>query len=977
MRRKLQKKIIAMTLTCVLLAGLTACGGNQAEEVPGESTETENAGTENAGTSLVEIPGELEIVAKLDETLLTVEGENVYFTLTTPEGKEVRFQGMGDITVSDGKLVMESGAMLFSLDYIGEIKNIVAAGEGWIDFGMAYAETESVSDMMKLYTAIPHTIGLSEEISLDVTSYKSSFLALGASGSEPLVLDRLMVEYEPEAEQMTYDMLETETEAMAWLNDYAVDWSLYDGHEEEVSVSVAAKYLAERKMEEPGSIYSDIIAGIDYDSIETKGNITLFNSVMSDGEVIRFEGKNISISEEGMMICADSVVTSLDALGKIYLYGAVVENAGNEEEAASNSIDVGYAYTYSADLTSVDSMDELHTYLHSGYSVREWNAGITISMAAFDPNFVYFSGNVWNERELLLSSMTVGYNPAEKVTAITDMTLNVDMSGSYISGEEYHAEKEGLADLAEGSFDFYLILKPDTEIADMTDPEASIFFVPNTFYKIGDLRDADGNILDKKKAKVYPGTTLDITVGDYTVAMELPVQAMYADASNMHELLPYGTADALGEQYTLVVPVVWADQTDMATDENLTLYKKAMGRIIEEDGSVVDYTDTQDKMFSVSEYFDTASYGKLQVKSFMTDWYYIDRDFAEAANAQPEKEYADEILTWVKETYPDMDLSQFDRDGNGYVDSMVIINAGEKQGDGYSIISYGGAIWYRESYYGDYAGTGKNPEVNAYVTVNHGFLEDGNTAVLLHEFSHNFGLIDYYDVTYSGINAVGGFDMQSDNVGDWNAYSKLAVGWMEPQVVTGLASGESVELTLTSSALTDDVILIPAAGTEYTGPFSEYIMLDMFSDDGVNIYDTKAYGLKGAAGVRISHVDALMEQRTMEVESKVNPGETDSYDIGTIHYANAYTDDGKGYYNIEVIQSGGVNTFTNLEKNITKLTADDLFYAGDTFSVEEYDEFFYDGLMDNGESFGYTISIVSIGENEDGCPYAVVRITAQ
>lgn len=44
-------------------------------------------------------------------------------------------------------------------------------------------------------------------------------------------------------------------------------------------------------------------------------------------------------------------------------------------------------------------------------------------------------------------------------------------------------------------------MKPDTEIADMTDPEASIFFVPNTFYKIGDLKDADGKVLDKKTAR--------------------------------------------------------------------------------------------------------------------------------------------------------------------------------------------------------------------------------------------------------------------------------------------------------------------------------------------------------------------------------------------------------------------------------------------------------------------------------------------
>lgn len=808
MRKRICKKITGVALTCMLLAGLTACGGKQEEEVQGESTETEST-----GTVLVETPGELEVVAKLGTAEVTTEGEFLYFTITTPEGKDVRFQGAG-VTITDGKLVVEPRGTIFSLDYIGEITNIVADGEGGINYGVAYAKTESVKDRTGLYAAAPYGIPLMEEVNLDIASYKSSFLALEASGEEPLVLDRLMLEYDADAAQMTFDMLETEPEIMEILNGWAYNWDLYEGQE-------------------------------------------------------------------------------------------------------------------------------------------------------------------WNEKELLLSSMNVGYNPAEKVTAITDMTLNVDMSGSYVSGEAYQAEKEQMADMASESYDFYLVLKPDTEIADMTDPEASIFFVPNTFYKIGDLKDADGKVLDKKTAKVYPGTTLDITVGDYTIAMELPVQAMYAGASSMHELLPYGTAEALGEQYTLVVPVVWSDQTDMATDENLTLYKEAMGRIIEEDGSVVDYTDTQDKHFSVSEYFDTASYGKLQVKSFMTDWYYIDRTFAEAANAQPDREYADEILAWVKKTYPELDLSQFDRDGNGYVDSMVIINAGEKQGDGYSIISYGGAIWFRESYYGDYAGTSTNPEVNAYVTVNHEFLKDGNTAVLLHEFSHNFGLIDYYDVTYSGINAVGGFDMQSDNVGDWNAYSKLAAGWMDPQVVTGLASGESVELTLTSSALTDDVILIPAAGTEYTGPFSEYIMLDMFSDDGVNIYDTKSYGLNGAAGVRISHVDALMELRTMEVESKVNSGETDSYDIGTVHYANAYTDDGKGYYNIEVIQSGGVNTFTNIKKTSTKLTADDLFYAGDTFTVEDYDEFFYEGLMDDGERFGYTISIVSIGEKEDGCPYAVVRITAQ
>lgn len=59
------------------------------------------------------------------------------------------------------------------------------------------------------------------------------------------------------------------------------------------------------------------------------------------------------------------------------------------------------------------------------------------------------------------------------------------------------------------------------------------------------------------------------------------------------------------------------------------------------------------------------------------------------------------------------------------------------------------------------------------------------------------------------------------------------------------------------------------------------------------------------------------------------------------------------------------------------MKADDLFYEGDTFTVEDYDEFFYNGLMDDGSVFGYTVQIVSIGNDANGIPTATIRITAQ
>lgn len=219
--------------------------------------------------------------------------------------------------------------------------------------------------------------------------------------------------------------------------------------------------------------------------------------------------------------------------------------------------------------------------------------------------------------------------------------------------------------------------------------------------------------------------------------------------------------------------------------------------------------------------------------------------------------------------------------------------------------------------------------------------------------------------SYTGISPLGGFDMLDSNRGDWNSYSKLAVGWMNPQVVTNLASGESVELTIGSSALVGDVIILPAAGTEYEGPFGEYVMIDLFSDDGTNAFDAGIWGLSNTTGVRITHVNA-----TMRCDAENN--ET----IGMELFGNYYVEGNRGFYNAELIQAGKVNTLTNLESLNTLVSPNDFFYEGDTFTAEEYTEFFYEGLMDNGMPLGYTVRILSIGSDANGNPTATTQIIA-
>lgn len=53
-----------------------------------------------------------------------------------------------------------------------------------------------------------------------------------------------------------------------------------------------------------------------------------------------------------------------------------------------------------------------------------------------------------------------------------------------------------------------------------------------------------------------------------------------------------------------------------------------------------------------------------------------------------------------------------------------------------------------------------------------------------------------------------------------------------------------------------------------------------------------------------------------------------------------------------MIQNGNVNTFMGENSLETGVDSDDLFYQGDSFSVDEYDQFFHNGKMDNGMDFG-------------------------
>lgn len=950
-------RLLCLALVCALvLALLSACGTGNTENPETSILTLEEQGIENPGLA------RFDVLAGLDASTVSTQDGVTSFTSYDAEGRAVRFCTTGTLT-EDG-LVLNPAAYLLSLDALGQIhyySPLVKDAAGTppedlrpdlMNIGAVYTQSgvDSVLDLQQLtgdfVTGLP--VADCWGYAVEVKDFLPNYVLVAADlNLQVTTLQELAVWYDPAGPATNYSAI-----------DYAMR-PLTEIPQMNMTLQPMPEGVVTQEC--------DIIAAIDRSTVTTQGDTTLFSSVMPDGAVVRFEGRNITVEEGGLRVGANARLCSLDSVGQIH---CLWMNSAPGASATFGTL-IGTAATFSQQRTSVESGDELIT------APTFWNApadyaeeDMEYRLYAFLPNFVCMTSEE-GEGDFLLESLRIEYDPTVKTTAIRALELDAYFYGAYLNSDVYEPEKELYADDERGNF--YLIATPEAPWADNVDNGSSLYFIKKDYYTTGDLKAADGTVLDKNNTKMTEGITLDVTIGDYTIPVEIPMVERFAGAQNMNDLVPYAFPEATSEMDVLVVPVFWRDQPETATDEALDNIRTLLGRVEAADGTVSDHSPAAAAEFSFSEYFDAASYGKTKITSFLTDWYMTDRDFAEYKDQAADLSFGVEALNWVKENYPDLDWTRYDRDANGYVDSLLLLNVGESGDDYYNPGSYGGGNHYLQYYTGAAAGTPQSPTVNCYVNVNKVMLD--NAATLIHEYGHTLGLIDYYDVSYSGIDAVGSFDMQSSNFGDWNGYSKYAVGWVQPQVVTGLASGESAEYTIGAFSLTDDLLVIPAAGTEHDGPFSEYIMLDLFTTDGANAFGSDMFGLTGATGVRITHVNANMEKH---IETAPGPdGTMVEYPIGTIHYANNYRGDIRGRYNVEVIQAGGENTFTDPENPDSTLSADDLFRAGDVFTAEAYDEFLYNGRMDGGDVFGYTVEIVRIGTGADGLPAATIRVTAQ
>ena len=414
---------------------------------------------------------------------------------------------------------------------------------------------------------------------------------------------------------------------------------------------------------------------------------------------------------------------------------------------------------------------------------------------------------------------------------------------------------------------------------------------------------------------------------------------------NVTELPDYfGGCPTTGSPAVLVIPVEFSDVTAESKGYSTDVLKNAF-----EKGGEVDY-------YSVYDYYFISSYGQLTLDiTVLDEWFCPQYDslyYYEATYNQDGEEVmiGDQLIIDEALDYLDdfMDLSQFDSDNNGIIDSIVLVNTLEVgEEDFYWAFRYWN-YYFDEN--GDYY-VYDDVRANDYIWASYQFIYETfdeeenviydenvrNTYTFIHEFGHVLGADDYYDYAY--INSpLDGSDIMDYMTGDHNAYTKFNFGWLTTSRL--VVTDGSVTLTLEDFSKNGDTIIIANNWDEKLGVYQEYYVLVYYTNNVLNAGDY--YGYFSRDGVVVYHVNssiAMMDYMGEDYYFICNTNTDDSYEDG---YG---TEDNL----IEFVKSAN-DTFTYIE--------------GDTLPSNVY--------LDNGEELAFTFVV-----DELTSEYATITFTAK
>lgn len=418
------------------------------------------------------------------------------------------------------------------------------------------------------------------------------------------------------------------------------------------------------------------------------------------------------------------------------------------------------------------------------------------------------------------------------------------------------------------------------------------------------LTNKDNGTATIKIFKDDAATAKERYISPKNVKVSMTYNDLSGTLSNNENVCP-----SVGDVNLLVIPVHLPGSTFNTPEIKEDIEKVFFGKDDDDNGYM-----------SLSEYYYESSFGKLNFEGFVTDWFDVSKytsidsldDITMGTNGTIVTEILRAATEWAFDTYTDLSRQDYDQNHDGSIDGIwlvydhynyfnqILLDPNSSDADiNEAFWNYTSWDWYGDApdldapttsgfswasfdqIYSGYADYDENdvPDFSNLSSIP----LDSHT--FIHETGHLLGLDDLY--TSDGRRPTGSSTMMDQNVGDLDPYSKLVLGWITPYVVYG-----SSEILLTQNMYDDhSVIVIPSNYEEISSeiesltdaqkenyvykfnPFSEYLIIDLYSPLGLNYEDTygteEGYYVHGreacvaSTGVRIYHCDSRIFKCTI------------------------------------------------------------------------------------------------------------------
>ena len=439
-------------------------------------------------------------------------------------------------------------------------------------------------------------------------------------------------------------------------------------------------------------------------------------------------------------------------------------------------------------------------------------------------------------------------------------------------------------------------------------------------------------------------------------------------------------------------------------------------------------SESQTGWHSVSSFYKAESKEKLNLSGKVSEWYEPDISTADIGSDSSDRAPQTQTLVnnatnWYFSTHLEDSRSNYDSDGDGYLDGVMVIYAAPNW-NSYGVseeYSKNKNLWAYCFYIEKNSPNIESPTAKSFFWASYDFMygelkanertgssfHKGNTSycnldshTYIHEMGHVFGLQDYYDYSKHGYLPSGGFSMQDYNVGGHDPFSMMAFGWVDPIIPTN-----SCRIKLNSFQETGELILLTPNWNEYNSPFDEYLLLELYTPTGLNKFDTshqyvvsKSAYPKGVndIGIRLWHIDARLSytiDNYFNFSEELTTNAKCGYKNLTTIFSNTYIDNSALEAHVSYLAKKNVNySYFNLlslvrnDKNATSIfersqsnlfNSESLFKSDDSFDLQTFGKQFprkeyfggSDYTLDSGLDLGWSFIVESIENNS-----AIIRV---